>query len=195
MKYVVLGDVHGNLRRCDDVARRNSDKLVIQIGDLGVGFMPINLFDKLPRNFRFFCGNHDCRTLAHKLKAHLGDFGEFHDVFYISGADSIDRGLRTEGIDWWPDEELTYAQGQKAIEQWAASKAKILLSHDLPQSLAESHYLIYDRSRTRTILQAAIEARKPEMVVYGHHHKSFRTLKDGVTYVGLAIDEAFEFQV
>jgi hypothetical protein len=195
MKFLILGDVHGNLRRCDDMCRKNRDRTVIQIGDLGVGFEPFELFKKLPKNFRFFPGNHDNRQEAKKLSSCLGDYGEFGNLFFLSGADSIDKNLRIPGRDWWPDEELTYEQGQKAIEMWANSKAEVLLSHDLPQSLAEAYYLIYDRSITRTILQQMTDARKPKLHIFGHHHKSKQVVLNGIQYVGLAIDEGYKLDL
>lgn len=195
MKCIILGDVHGDLLRCDKLARSNKDRTVIQIGDLGVGFVNQTLIRKLPKNFRFFCGNHDDRTEARKLSYCLGDFGEFGGLFFLSGADSIDKSLRVEGVSWWPNEELTYQQGKEAVEMWTNSKAEVLLSHDLPQSLAEAYYLIYDRSLTRDVLQQMTEARKPKLHIYGHHHKSFSKIFNGIQYVGLGIGEAYRLDV
>ncbi len=159
-----------------------------------MGFYHLDMFKKLPSNFHFFCGNHDKRTDAHQLSSHLGDFGEWNGLFFFSGADSYDKGLRVIGRDWWPDEELTPKQCQDAIDQWATSKSDVLLSHDLPQSLAESHYLIYDKCITRTTLDEMHKIRKPRLHIYGHHHKQFRNVIDGVQFIGLKIDEVFDFE-
>ncbi len=192
MKYVILGDVHCNLRHCHNVCVNNPNSTVIQIGDLGVGFIHKKLIEALPPNFKFFVGNHDNRTESREIKNCLGDYGHVDkNIFFISGADSIDKDDRYVGVDWWPDEELTYQQAQDAIDQWVKSDAQVLLSHDLPQSIAEAFYLIYDRSLTRNLLQSMIEARKPKLVVYGHHHKSFRKTVLGTEFVGLRIDEVF----
>lgn len=193
MKFIAIGDVHGNVVHCDNVCRKNPNHTIIQIGDLGVGFMPLSNFKLLPKNFRFFVGNHDCRKIANKLESCLGDFGEHNGFFFVSGADSIDKAWRTEGINWWADEEITHAQAQECLTQWENSKAEILLCHDLPQSIAESYYLIYDKTLTRNLLQSMIELRKPKLVIYGHHHKPKRFTEKGIEYVGLGIDETYEF--
>ena len=128
MKFTILGDVHGDRARCNRVHQKAQKKFpgseVIQIGDLGVGFPkykrrarsglyinePTGEIDtedyKLPPTFKFFPGNHDNRKECHKLPNCLGDFGEYKGMFFVSGASSIDRAFRTEGLDWWDDEEL-----------------------------------------------------------------------------------------
>ena len=39
-KFLILGDVHGDTELCRDVARKNPERFVLQLGDLGVGFVP-----------------------------------------------------------------------------------------------------------------------------------------------------------
>lgn len=204
MKIIVLSDVHGNILRCQDVALRNTGTLVLQLGDLGVGFVPSEVIENLPSNFRFFPGNHDNRSRAVTLWNCLGHFGErwendfspkSESFFFVSGADSKDKALRTEGVNWWPNEELTYEQGQKCIDEWASCKAEVIISHDLPQRIAEAFFLIYDRSRTRQILDAMIVARRPKLVVFGHHHKPFIQHWAGVDYRGLKIDETITLDI
>ena len=201
MKIIVLSDVHGNILRCQDVALKNPHCNVIQLGDLGVGFLPCEIIENLPPNFYFFPGNHDNRKVAVSLHNCLGHFGEWGSLadgqgfFFVSGADSIDKESRTVGINWWFDEELTYAQGQQCIDEWAKSKTEVIISHELPQRIAEAFFLIYDRSRTRQILDAMIEARRPKLVVFGHHHIPFHQFHEGIEYRGLKIDETITLDI
>ena len=201
MKIIVLSDVHGNILRCQDIALRNPDVPIIQLGDLGVGWVPSEIIENLPPNFRFFPGNHDNRSRAVTLWNCLGHFGAWGSIydgqgfFFVSGADSKDKAVRTEGVNWWPDEELTYEQGQKCIDEWASCKAEVIISHDLPQRIAEAFYLIYDRSRTRQILDAMIDARPPKLVVFGHHHRPFHQFHKGIEYRGLKIDETITLDI
>lgn len=202
MKIIVLSDVHGNILRCQDVALRNPGVSIVQLGDLGVGFVPREVIENLPPNFYFFPGNHDNRKISMTLKNCLGHYGErsyspwgIDPFFFVSGADSKDKAVRTEGVNWWPDEELTYEQGQKCIDEWTKSKAEVIISHDLPQRIAEAFYLIYDRSRTRQILDAMIEARRPRVVIFGHHHRPFSKHHEGVEYLCLKIDETITLDI
>lgn len=203
MKLIILGDVHGNILRCQDVALKNPNASIIQLGDLGVGFIPREIIERLPDNFSFFPGNHDNRKLAITMRNCLGHYGHFlnrrgcgiGDIFFVSGADSKDKAVRTEGINWWPDEELTYSQGQNCIDDWAGSEAEVIISHDCPQVIAENYFLIYDRSRTRQILNTMIETRKPKLVVFGHHHRAFHVVHNGIEYYGLKIDETLNLDI
>lgn len=197
MKLIILSDVHGNILRCQDVALRHPNTPIIQLGDLGVGFVPREVIENLPPNFLFFPGNHDNRKIAVTMKNCLGHYGHVYgnDFFFVSGADSKDKDMRTEGVNWWPDEELTYEQGQSCIDDWAQSKSQVIISHDLPQRIVEAYYLIYDKSRTRQILDTMIEIRKPKLVVYGHHHRPFHKTHEGVEYIGLKIDQVISLDI
>lgn len=196
MKFTFLGDVHTNLNRCLDVATKNTDRTIIQIGDLGVGFIPFDIFHRLPENFRFFVGNHDNRQLARKLPYCLGDFGEaYNRFFFVSGADSIDKNRRIENVSWWKDEELTYVQAEQCFSEWEKSKVDVLVTHDCPQSFAEQFKLIYDRTLTRNLIQSMINVRKPKMIITGHHHRSNRIQVDGIDWVELGIDETFDLDI
>lgn len=197
MKFVFLGDVHGDLARCVDVCKANQDATIIQVGDLGVGFdIPLDVFLGLPENFRFFPGNHDCRDLCRLLPHCLSDYGEaYGKFFFVSGAESIDKTNRIEGKSWWRNEELTYEQASDCLDKWASSKLDILVSHDCPQSFVEGYKLIYDRCLTRNLLQRMIEVREPRLVIYGHHHRSKFIEFNRIMVKELGIGESFTIDI
>ena len=205
MKFIFLGDVHNNIRHCINVANQNPDATIIQVGDLGIGSPQSNqtfwstaaeLNKILPANFRFFVGNHDCRTEAKKTPHCLSDYGEaYNRFFFVSGADSIDRASRIEGLSWWADEELSIVQANDCLDKWKESKLNILVSHDCPQSFAEGFMLIYDKTLTRSLLQEMIDVRKPKMVIFGHHHNTRRLKFNDIDVVGLGVNETFEIDI
>ena len=196
MKFIFLGDVHGNLNHCLKLSETNPDATIVQVGDFGVGFIPQDIFYRLPANFKFFPGNHDCRVLCHQLPHCLGDYGEVDGkFFFVSGADSIDRANRIEGVSWWPDEQLTYKQSEDCLYKWGTSICDILVAHDCPQSFAESYKLIYDKTLTRNLLQMMIELKKPKIFIHGHHHKKLRHTFNGIQVVELGIDEPYPIDI
>ncbi len=193
MRYIFLGDVHGNIKRCHDVCIKYPDAMVVQIGDLGVGFIFWEIITKLPSNFRFFPGNHDKRSEALTIPSCLGNYGNVDGkFFFVSGANSIDKDQRIEGVSWWHDEELTYKQLNHALDLWEKSKVQVLVSHDCPQRIAQYNHLIYDQTPTRQVLDQMIEVRKPKMICYGHHHRSAFFDYEGIKVKALGIDETFE---
>lgn len=189
---IVLSDVHCDWDRVVRVCNLYPNDIVLQLGDLGIGFLRTEfVLNNTPKNFRFFVGNHDNRTLANTMPACLGDFGEFENIFFVSGAYSIDRLQRLEGKDWWPDEELSHGQATACLDAWLVSDKDIIVSHDTTQSFVERFMLIYDRSITRSLLQSMIEVRKPKMVIFGHHHRRYEIDCDGIQYRGLPINTTF----
>jgi predicted phosphodiesterase len=193
---VILGDIHCNFNRVVEICKKYPDQTVLQLGDFGVGFMPTQfIIDNSPTNFRFFVGNHDNRTEACKIPNCLGHLGEYEDIFFVSGANSIDKDRRIEGVNFWSNEELTYEQGNLCLESWQKSNKKIIVSHDAPQNFVENYLLIYDRSFTRIILQKMVDIRKPDMIIFGHHHRKYNIKHDSIRYIGLGIDDVFELSV
>lgn len=170
----IIGDVHGcyaaNLETYLNLLPSND--LSIQIGDMSIGFNGVELPD-MPQH-KFFRGNHDCPEKCQTHPNYLGDFGFNHDwnIFWWSGADSIDKEDRTQYIDWWNNEELTYTQSNEAIELYEKTLPRIVLSHDAPQSIIKTMFGYEDSSSTRDWLDVALEIHQPELWIFGHHHQN-----------------------
>lgn len=192
---IILGDVHGDIGCCRKVCQNFPEEDVLQLGDFGVGF-----FDEedrkeakaLPKSFHFFCGNHDDREAAKEYPSYVGDFGTFKDVFFVCGADSIDKNWRIEGLSWWRHEELSSEEGKKVLSLWEKSDKEILVTHDCPQFFAEDFLRIYGRSSTRVLLDEMYKIRRPKVHVFGHHHKSIRLQENGTMFRCLKKGESFK---
>jgi len=107
---------------------------------------------------------------------YLGEFGMIGDLFFASGAWSIDRAWRTEGIDWWQDEELSAAQMREAFELYVEKKPRVVVTHDAPSSLFEKGGPMaladFSPSATAQFLERCFEEHQPELWIFGHHHRS-----------------------
>ena len=179
MRY--LGDTHGKqeLIPQDGIP-------TVQVGDLGVGFSPLNL----PSNFWFIRGNHDNPHIAKELEEYLGDFGYFGEVFFVSGAMSCDKSSRFEGVNWWREEELPWSKWNSVVESY--NGANVIVSHDCPTSIAESIFGIYDKSNTRDGLQVLLESNPPKLWIFGHHHKIVMVEVGQTTFICLTEGEMFD---
>ena len=109
-----VGDVHAKFEEFKCIGDRYPLDLIIQVGDLGLGFADHKVLDHT-MGWRFIRGNHDHPDLAEIHPCYMGDYGYWidHDLFYASGAYSIDSHLRTVGVDWWGSEELSIADGMR----------------------------------------------------------------------------------
>lgn len=168
------GDAHGKLDRL-----AQCDHPVIQVGDLGIGFVsPVAEYHKVSKrdDLWFIRGNHDCPELCRANPRYLGEFGVIDDLFFASGAWSIDQAYRIEGQSWWRDEELSSAQMNEAFDLYVKNKRRVVVTHDAPASLVESGGPMelnpFYPSSTAIFLQAVFEAHAPEIWIFGHHHLS-----------------------
>lgn len=182
-----IGDTHGKtdrLRRLVDSLPPEAKKF--QIGDMGLGFSGVSL--RILDNFRFIRGNHDDPAKCKEHYNYAGEFGylESDGVFFIGGAWSIDYYMRTPGVSWWPDEQLSDEQLRDCEELYKKVKPRIVASHEAPTKAAEA--LLRDliggyfdakkdcaNTRTSQAMQRMLDAHKPEVWVFGHYHidKSF----------------------
>jgi hypothetical protein len=98
-------------------------------------------------------------------------------VGVLGGANSIDRGLRTRGVDWFEEEAVTSADVAKL---GAGGLCQVLLTHDAPAAAnlpmpvpAERAWLceLAVCERGRETLNDAVDAVQPELVVHGHYHR------------------------
>lgn len=96
------------------------------------------------------------------------------------GGVSLDRAARTEGADWWPEEEITDAQEAAII---AAGPADVLVSHDCPAGVRHdfgkppSWWAPEDLARNeahRERLQRIVDAVQPAYIIHGHLHRAYQ---------------------
>ena len=185
MKIICIGDVHGRTDSYQKMLRqRFRETRTVQIGDMGIGF-PGSGLHKLLDYHTWFRGNHDNQEKCRSYPSYQGDYGfdTKANFFWVAGAWSIDRDYRIEGISWWPDEELSYAELNRVIDMYVAIKPDYVLSHEAPSKAAA--VLLHDlsgeyfatkgscqHSRTAQALQAMLDIHQPKEWVFGHYHVS-----------------------
>ena len=98
------------------------------------------------------------------------------NVLFIGGADSIDKAARTIGIDWYPEELISY----RDIDNLPDSKIDIVVSHTCP---AEFHdgvikgfwedkqvYIDKIKDPSAHALSCVLEKYKPSLWYFAHFH-------------------------
>jgi hypothetical protein len=92
----------------------------------------------------------------------------------LGGAFSVDGPpLRTEGKDWWANEELTLEEAKSLI---AGGPVAILLTHDVPAGVPMKSEMdlpmdvLARANRTRDLIQMAVDELKPPNLFAGHWH-------------------------
>jgi predicted phosphodiesterase len=217
-KVLFVGDTHGEIELINKAViladKRRCDR-IIQVGDFG--FFPNiypefieSLNSKIP--FYFIDGNHDDHErLPHEAESivSLRELGyEVENFYYIprglvmnwgesnllfmGGAKSIDKAYRTQGIDWWDNEEINYGDYQRASDnQYLWEKVDIIVSHECPRTEAVD----YECDYSSKAIGALVELYNPWLLIHGHHHRNYM-LKRGETIIkGLGCKEEDMFEV
>ncbi len=201
----IVGDIHGKIydyRSYALVTGVRGRQIVqpeysVQVGDFGIGFFSPFWHDKEVEwqkqhpQHRFIRGNHDDPALCKTMPGYIEDGTVEGDVMFVGGAWSIDYDWRTPGIDWWPDEELSYEELDKLITKFGQVKPRVMITHDCPTEVAWEMFLSKGlglgdnkqiKTRTGEALQAMFDIHKPELWVYGHWHNTRRANIKGTVF-------------
>lgn len=181
---VAIGDNHGKYAEYYKIIKGIEKS--VQIGDFGFDYSLFSI-NNIQRNHLFITGNHDNHETVVNCKNFLGRFGYYSDFFFVSGAFSIDRSMRTSGIDWFSDEELNFLETDQCIQLYQEAKPKIILSHDCPS------FIFNYQNHTSRLLTHLFEINQPELWIFGHHHLSMRRNIKGTDFKCLNELEVFEF--
>lgn len=132
----ILGDIHTDVGRLARLMQKTDDQ-VLCVGDVGIGLGKMGQSPVLPDGFFFIRGNHDNPYWCKKHPQFVADYGMWRGIFVIGGAKSVDPDIawRTENVNWWRDEQLSYMECQSALEAYEKAKPRIVVSHDAPASL------------------------------------------------------------
>lgn len=203
----VIGDTHGYYGRYKKIIKKGGFDKSVCVGDMGVGFRRSNgnfytnpPYDTMVKTNSFYIrGNHDNPNVCKKHTQWIPDGHYENNMMFIGGAKSIDRHHRTEDYDWWPDEECSYNQFYKFMDDYESLKPKIMVTHDCPLRIAaliqKSHHA-YDKSITQQALQAMFELdHKPELWLFGHHHISTDIEVDGTRFICLNELEYIDIEI
>jgi len=203
MKLTVIGDPHGLIYNWKKIVEES--EMSISVGDLGFKNEWESAWDFLQE--RDFVGNHFNNPGNHEygpfVENHPLSTGNFRyftelNLFTVRGAASIDKHLRTEGIDWFPNEELTYQEQLEAFDWYCKVKPEIVISHDCPQSVLEKMFKMgwtYGKSQTRTMLEMMLQEHQPAFWLFGHYHESRDVMINGTRFICLAELETFEIEI
>lgn len=203
MQYRFIGDIHGKFLPYLDIIEGHHN--TVQIGDYGVGFGEAGRerdeytkeqawarFGPHGRekssHHRFIRGNHDNPKACRENPNWIPDGHVENDIMFIGGAYSIDKEWRTEGHDWWADEELSYNNFDLLISKAIMCKPKIMVTHDCPEGVIP--HLFKNALPIKSITQSALDIIrrevKPELWIFGHWHEFRNEVIDNTRFVCLA---------
>lgn len=190
-----IGDTHGKFKEYENIVKDCAAS--IQVGDFGAGFRPI---PDVGTKHRFIRGNHDNPALCLRHPNWIKDGTVEDEIFFLGGGFSTDRAERTEGLDYWKDEELSIPELYDAYDVYVATKPKIVVTHECPYGIAGDFFhnptkRWLNPSRTSQALQSMWEVWKPKLWVFGHWHQPRDRLVDGTRVICLGELEFLDIDI
>jgi len=191
---IFCSDLHGNFSYLRNVIDGFSDCRIIQLGDLGIGFAGYPWPESWSSHFSFIRGNHDSPEICRKHPNYLGDYGYIEDagLFYLSGASSIDREIRTAGVNWWDGEQLSFLELKDVIRLYAEKRPKILITHTAPQAFFKKLGVTRPLpDRTSDAIQVMLDAWRPAVYIFAHFHYSTSFVHKKMKVVALDTEQLY----
>lgn len=177
-----IGDVHGKMDKYRAIALEGG--ISIQLGDFGAGFVSL---PNMPDGHRFIRGNHDSPDVCRQSPNWIIDGCSEDGMFFLGGAHSIDKHRRIPGVSWWEDEELSYGELERIIDDYAKERPEVVISHTCPLTVISDLFGARPiGSRTEQAMSAMLDVHKPDLWIFGHWHKSVNKVIDGTRFICLA---------
>ena len=194
----IIGDIHGEFATYNLMRGFGPS---IQIGDFGAGFSPYEELPKTSEHHRMIRGNHDNPAVIKNLPGYIPDGHHEGDWFFVGGAWSIDWAYRTEGVSWWPDEELSVGELYDIYDKYVMAKPRVMITHDGPSSVTNEMIISKGLSisgkqiptRTGQALDAMFQAHKPEYWFFGHYHVNVEENIMGTYFRCVASNDFIDF--
>lgn len=212
MKILFLGDTHANIKLVNqavNVSKNTKIDLIIQVGDFG--YFP-NLIPTFLEQFNssvpfyFIDGNHEdhlslkayqeldtpievkdnlfyCpRGIIHKI--------EGYNFLFMGGATSIDWRVRTPGVDYFTEENISQGQLMRCQSRLSNySKIDVMVTHEspyLPPGIKPFEGT--ERDSNKLAIKLLYEEVKPSLLVHGHYHTRYHKLYPSGIIQGLGAD-------
>jgi hypothetical protein len=204
--FVVAGDLHGDIGwglRLVRAAAAAGASRIFQVGDLAARWPGREKFklelrmDRLlascAMDFVYIDGNHDPHQELRRIPVDADGLARVREnVLYLpragrlefaglrwgglGGACSVDQHYRTEGKDWWLEEEITQEDVDELV---AGGSLDILLTHDVPMNFRGlkgdfddlPEEILQRADAGRRLLQDAVDRLRPVQVFSGHWHQ------------------------
>lgn len=195
MKIAIAGDWHGYNKYAKMVLKDLEVEMVIHVGDLGIlwGSSDKNechmtkTITKAGIPFLFIDGNHDNHTNLQSLEdTQITDIVRYMPrgssleidgltFGFLGGAYSIDADRRTEGVDWWRNEEPTLEEAEPLLD--LEDGLDVLITHEAPIQFPVKKQFqlpLHKEARsedTRFLVQQVLNATNPKRHYFGHWHQ------------------------
>jgi Icc-related predicted phosphoesterase len=187
MKVLVLGDLHNDFKSLNTIINKKHPEIVICCGDFG--YWPRwqkseKLEEIKPQGAKIYWidGNHEdhwaiisrekdelVENVIYKPRGSTLKLDDGRNILFMGGALSIDKYLRREGWDWFPEETIRY----KDMQDLPQEEVDIFITHTCPEELTDELTQFYpekSREPSNTALSQLRKMYTPKLWIFGHWH-------------------------
>jgi predicted phosphodiesterase len=199
VKIILTGDIHGRFGYLNNLINKENPDMVICTGDFG--YWPnIPYLEKLSNinsektKILWIDGNHEDHWAIREIQSYTlktrvpvqtvknifyiprGTVYELEDkrkVLFMGGGLSIDKHLRQEGVDWFPEETISYGDMQNLPDE----KIDIIISHTGPTEFVNTLKQFYGEKfydPSEEALSQLLKTYNPNLWYFSHFH-TFKT--------------------
>jgi len=189
-RVCILGDIHSRWDILNQFIEEVKPDIILQCGDFGI--FPkfknkrYNISNLQNRNTKiYFCdGNHSDHQYLKSIQNNEIAPNVFYmkrgstlilpdgrTVLFMGGANSIDKHLRTPGVDWFSEETISQKDFYNLLS--LDTRIDIVISHTCPLEF-DMHESFPDGDFSRVALSEILRMYKPDRFFFGHWHNSLK---------------------
>jgi Icc-related predicted phosphoesterase len=194
VKVLVVGDIHEQFERLNELIDKKRPTLTIQCGDNAYFWLRKVSLERIRSQTPVYLlpGNHEDwdmletsigRTSTEPIKIENNVYYcpigssiriKRKKILFLGGAESTDKLGRFVGIDWFPQEVLNYKDLNYILDN--NKSADIVISHTCPISfdMKKYEYNTSYEDPTRYVLDIVLNEIFPSTWIFGHWHKYVR---------------------
>jgi hypothetical protein len=186
-KVLICGDLHNQFDDLNVIINKKRPDIVICCGDFG--FWPRwrsgqQLSNIKPQGAKIYWidGNHEdfyslsqretdeiVPNVIYKPRGSTMKLEDGRNILFMGGARSIDKHLRREGWDWFPEETISYTDMMDLPNE----KVDILISHTCPEELVDELIRFYPEKRgepSNVAISQLCKLYSPRYHFFAHWH-------------------------
>jgi predicted phosphodiesterase len=191
MKTLIVGDVHNYFNRLNILINKKKPDQIFACGDFGYwpriaggSIKPLSDIKlQTAKELRWCDGNHEDHWslmnretdefepgIIYQPRGSTYKLPDGRVVMFMGGADSIDKGVRMIGFDWFPNETISY----KDMENLPDVDVDIFITHTCPVELVHDLKVNYPEKNLEPSNYALSELwklYKPDLWFFGHWHQ------------------------
>lgn len=195
-KILVVGDVHGNFGKLNALINVKRPELIICCGEFGYWPLDVRPNAKSIQDINthgakllWIDGNHEdfyslnqrktdelAPNIVYMPRGSIYTLPDGRKILFMGGANSIDKDMRTEGRDWFPDEQVSQRDFQNALHPgWypgVPEEIDIFITHTCPRELVKelAAWDGEEEDPTTLALSQLWRIYNPDLWIFAHWH-------------------------